>query len=271
MSEQPVVTRTEIAASLKKAGIHAGDLVALQSSLKSLGRVQGGALQVIGAFQDVLKEDGTLLMPTHTYSLPMWNKPPYDKKNSPSVVGKITDEFRLLPDVLRSDHPTHSVAAWGRLAGLLTGSTLDHPAVGPGSPWHRLLQAGGRIVMLGARQDANTTLHLCEALAGVPYLDVTFTPGQDFETAHYFDGRGGVRQFTLRQVPGCSRGFNKAEPFLREKGVIRDVLIVNAPTQILAAADLVEAMREKLQSDPGFLLCDNPDCGICPRRRRAIA
>ncbi len=261
------VTRGMIADALVKIGIGAGDVLAVHSSLKSLGYVEDGAEAVIKAFQDVLTPTGTLMMPTHTYSLPMWEKPPYDKSKSPSLVGKITDTFWRMPDVLRSEHPTHSVAAWGRLAEEFTRDTLKYPPVGIGSPWHRFYKASGKILMLGTTQEANTTLHLCEVLAKVPYLNIAFTPGQDYEVTHLINEQGEAEQFIVKPVPGCSRGFTRSEPYLRAAGVLKDVQVLNAKSQLLSAPALVEKMVHKLKTEPYFLLCDNPKCGICPRRR----
>ncbi|MCX7001376.1 MAG: AAC(3) family N-acetyltransferase [Candidatus Sumerlaeota bacterium] len=270
MMGERAVTREMIADALREAGIRAGESLAVHSSLKSLGFVEGGAEAAICALQDVLTPEGTLMMPTHTYSLPMWGKEPYNKTKSPSLVGKITDVFWRMPDVLRSDHPSHSVAAWGKRAEEFTKDTLPYPPIGLNSAWHRFYSAGGRILMLGTNQGTNTSLHLCEVLADVPYLNVVFTPGRDYEVAHRINERGEVKEFILRQVPGCSRGFRKCEPYLRESNVLKDVIVVNAQSQLLDISSLVEVMVRKLKEDPGFILCEIPDCGICQRRRRII-
>jgi len=269
MGERPV-TREMIADALREVGIRAGDSLAVHSSLKSLGFVEGGAEAAICALQEVLTPEGTLMMPTHTYSLPMWGKEPYNKTKSPSLVGKITDVFWRMPDVLRSDHPSHSVAAWGKRAEVFTKDTLLYPPIGLNSAWYRFYNAGGRILMLGTNQGTNTTLHLCEVLADVPYLNVAFTQGRDYEVAHRINERGEVEEFIIRQVPGCSRGFIRCEPYLREKGVLRDVLVLNSKSQLLGVPQLVDVMVEKLKVEPYFILCDIPDCGICTKRKSEI-
>ena len=268
-NDAPVVTRSMIAQALQYIGLKPGDSLGVHSSLSSFGFVQRGAKTVIAALQDVLTPSGTLMMPTHTYSFPIWEKPPYDKGISASLVGKITDVFWRMPDVRRSAHPTHSVAAWGRLAEHLTSDTLSSPPVGIGSAWHRLLEANGRILMLGAGMDACTLLHLCEVLAEAPYLDIAFTPGLNYEVAHRMNDRGEVEEYILRQIPGCSRGFPKSERYLKDKGVLRDVRIVTSRSLFFDVRPLLEAMVEKLREDPYFLLCENSDCSICFRRRRA--
>jgi len=270
MMKERAVTREMIADALRETGIRAGDCLAVHSSLKSIGLVAGGAETVIGALKDVLTPEGTLMMPTHTYSFPMWGKEPYNKTKSPSLVGKITDVFWRMPDVLRSEHPTHSVAAWGKRAEEFTNDTLLYPPIGLNSPWYRFYKAGGRILMLGTNQGTNTTLHLCEVLADVPYLKVAFTPGRDYEIAHRINERGKVEEFIVHQVPGCSRGFRKCEPYLRKTGILNDVMVMNAQSQLLDAQPLIDAMVTKLKEFPTFILCDIPDCSICHRRKQAI-
>lgn len=268
--KEDVVSREMISEALSGAGIGQGESVGLHSSLKSLGFVEGGPETVIRAFQDVLTSTGTFIMPTHSYSLPMWQKPPYRRDESPSVVGKITEVFRNMPGVIRSEHPTHSVAAWGELAEHFTEDGLKLNPVGENGPWHRLAKVDGTILMLGCDLRSCTILHLCETMASVPYLDVAFTKGQDYETAHRINEREEVEEFILKPVPGCSKGFNNAEDYLRKKGVLKDVKILNAESMILPAKDILEVMTDKLKTDPAFLLCEDPKCGICPRRRNRI-
>jgi len=269
-NDSPGVTRSMIVEALRGIGVNQGDILAVHSSLSSFGFVEGGAKTIISALKDALTPSGTLMMPTHTYSFPMWEKPPYDKSLSCSLVGKVTDVFWRMPRVLRSAHPTHSVAAWGRLAEHLTSDTLNSPPVGIGSPWHRLLEANGRILMLGAGMNACTLLHLCEVLAEVPYLEIAFTPGMNHEMAHKINDRGEVEEYILYQVPGCSRGFPKSDPYLKDKGVLKDVRVVTSQSLFFDVQPLARVMVEKLKEDPGFLLCENLDCSICSRRRKAL-
>jgi aminoglycoside 3-N-acetyltransferase len=261
-----IVTRKMLTEAFRKIGIKKGDNLAIHSSLKSIGFIEGGAETVIKAIEEVITESGTLIMPTHTYSLPMWDKAPYEKTKTPSIVGKITDIFWRMPGVLRSDHPTHSISALGKKAEEFTRDTLKNSSVGPGSPWYRFYNTGGKILMIGTDLKACTVLHTCEVLAEVPYLNIAFTPNQDYETAHFLNKKGETEKYILKPVPGCSNGFSKAEDFLREKGILKDVKVLNAKSQIFSVTEMVNAIIENLKNEPYFLLCENPDCGICPRR-----
>ena len=124
--------------------------------------------------------------------------------------------------------------------------------------------------MLGTGMDACTLLHLCEVLADVPYLEIAFTLGLNYEVANRMNDKGEVEEYILSQVPGCSRGFPKSEPYLKGKGVLRDVRIVTSQSLFFDVQPLALAMVEKLKEDPYFLLCENSDCSICFRRRKAL-
>lgn len=174
-------TRTSLAADLHALGLQAGMLVIVHSSMKSLGWVNGGPVAVIQALQDLLTPEGTLVMPAHSADLSdpaKWENPPvpeswwatvratmpaYDARFTPTRgIGQIPELFRTWPDVLRSDHPAHSFAAWGRLAGEVT---RDHPlsfGLGPGSPLDKLYKHGGFVLLLGAGYESNTSFHLAE-------------------------------------------------------------------------------------------------------------
>jgi len=78
-----------------------------------MGHVPGGPETVIRGLLGALGEGGTLLMPALSYNLVRLAAPDvyplFDYKNTPSIVGKITEYFRTRPGTLRSLHPTHNV------------------------------------------------------------------------------------------------------------------------------------------------------------------
>lgn len=100
MSNRPdqVLTRQQLADAFAGLGIQQGDAVILHSSFKSLGTVDGGPNTVIDALLDAVGSQGHLLVPTFTYSLPMWHIEPFDPKTSKARVGVIPEVFRQRPD-----------------------------------------------------------------------------------------------------------------------------------------------------------------------------
>ena len=261
------MNRDQLAAEFTRAGIRPGEYLILHSSLKSLGEVEGGAETVVAALLDVLGPAGHLLVPTFTYSLTMWSREPFDWRASKSRVGAVTEAVRLHPRAVRSFHPTHSVAVIGPDAEAIVRNHLHVTPIGEGSPFARMCERGARILMLGTHQDTNSTLHFCEVAARVPYIHVTFSEGQDFEVAWFLNEIGQIEYTQIFEIPGCSRGFRVVEEPLRQRGVLRDVNVGPAASQLLECKALVETMRELLAECPGMLLCETDSCGICPKRR----
>ena len=90
--------------------------------------------------------------------------------------GRIPERVRTWPGAARSAHPDASVVALGARADELTDAHPTADAYGPGSPFARLVAAGGQVLMLGAPLETLTLLHHAETIARVPdKRRVTFT------------------------------------------------------------------------------------------------
>jgi len=82
--------------------------------------------------------------------------------------GIIAEFFRTMPSTRRSGNPGASAAAIGKLADWITA---DHPqdyGYGEGSPLAKLVEANGRILMVGAPRDTMTLIHHADHLADLP-------------------------------------------------------------------------------------------------------
>ena len=82
--------------------------------------------------------------------------------------GRVAEVLRTWPGALHSGHPEAGVAAVGPLAGEITASHPYDDAYGAGTPYARLVEAGGQVAMLGAPLDTVTLVHHAEAVARVP-------------------------------------------------------------------------------------------------------
>lgn len=166
-----MINQKDISKALRELGVKQGDICLFHSSFKSLGPVDGGAGAVIKGFEEVLGESGTLVAPT-LCSKDFFNSYKDWHPDKPSDVGYLTEYFRTLPGVLRSNQATHSVAARGRLAHELT---FEHASRGPhlcpfgeyafadSSPWMKMHQLHAKIVFIGVSMKYNTMKHLNEA------------------------------------------------------------------------------------------------------------
>ncbi|WP_417897112.1 AAC(3) family N-acetyltransferase [Bacillus haimaensis] len=176
-----LVTKSSLIDDLRKLGIKEGQTLLVHSSLSKIGWVCGAQVAVIQALQEVLTDKGTLVMPTHTgdNSDPSeWQHPPvpsewwetikvetpaFDPDITPTYkMGVVPESFRSFPNVVRSNHPTLSFAAWGQHKHFVTdGHGLDE-GLGEHSPLARIYDLKGSVLLLGVDYENNTSMHLAE-------------------------------------------------------------------------------------------------------------
>ena len=169
-AENPPISKGLLVRDLRALGIAEGDVIFVHSSLSNLGFIEGGPDTVVDALMEAVGVSGTLALPTFSMKAGMKETLEagdlvFDPLNTPSTVGAITNAFRVRPGVFRSLHPTHSVAAWGRLARTMTESHLEQGTnFGAGSPFTKLLDFNGKIVGLGINYAYVTFYHTYEDL-----------------------------------------------------------------------------------------------------------
>lgn len=182
MTHGALLTRSTMATQLRSLGVRAGDTLMFHTRMRSLGHVVGGADAVILALQDTVGPQGTLMVVTswadNTYELDAWDPatrqayldemPAFDPlvSSSDPDVGRLPERLRTWPGALRSAHPESSMAALGARAAWLVhphDGTVD--GFGAGTPLARLVECGGRVLMLGAPLSTITLLHHAETVA----------------------------------------------------------------------------------------------------------
>ncbi|MFF4701604.1 aminoglycoside N(3)-acetyltransferase [Streptomyces sp. NPDC001297] len=187
----PLVTRGTLVEDLRRLGVRTGETLLAHTSLRSLGRVNGGAVTVVESLLETLGPDGTLVVPTQTGDLSdpaLWRDPPvpepwwaeiratmpaYDPRITPTRgVGVIPETVRNWPGALRSAHPQTSFAAVGpRAAGIVDGHARDC-RLGERSPLARLEELDARVLMLGTGYATCTGFHLAEYRIPAPRVPV---------------------------------------------------------------------------------------------------
>ena len=179
-----LITETQLVKDLQGLGLKPGDTVMLHASVKAVGWIVGGPDVIIQAILDVIGPQGTLMMyagweeaPYLTIALEegqgeayLAECPAFDPERSRAnrKWSILTEYLRTWPGARRSNHPEASVVAVGAKAAWLT---KDHPLYypyGPGSPFAKLCEAGGKVLLLGSPLNAVTVLHYAETIAEIP-------------------------------------------------------------------------------------------------------
>lgn len=246
---------------LNALGVKRGGILLVHSSLAQFGFVPGGAAVVIRVLQTVVGPEGTLIMPTHTWEWMNKGCRVFNAADTQSCVGRLSDVFRQMHGVLRSLHPTHSVAAKGPLAAdIIADHEYSSTPCGNGTPYAKVLDLGGQILLLGCSTEANTCFHTLEARCGFPYLL------REEETRFEIIDAGGRSQFisvplhrdaSVRGEP-IARRFDEMEDILVEMGVAKRGLIGQAHAVLIEGSGLLEHFKPLLDADPFYLLADRP-------------
>ena len=248
-----MVSKDEIVYSLKLMDIKKGDILLVHSSLSSIGYVDGGADSVIDALLEAVGEEGTVVMSTLTG----WFEP-FDCSTTPSAVGKISEKFRRRENAKRSLHPVHSVTAVGKQAEYITsGHENCETGCGKGTPYLKILELGGKVVLLGVDMDRNTVMHSLEEEVNSVYLRTL-----DIPAPTYMEGYRD-KKFTLRKFPPGHRDFIGITPLLRERDALIEGKIGDAVVKVIEFKKLFEIGLAALEKDPMLFMCHNENCNSC--------
>ncbi|RYE72326.1 MAG: aminoglycoside 3-N-acetyltransferase [Hyphomicrobiales bacterium] len=169
---------------MSRLGLAPGDAVMVHAAVSKVGRLLDGPDTIIAALCDAVGPQGTVLayadwearyedLVDDEGRVPLqWREhvPPFDPQRSRAIRdnGVLPEFLRTTPGARRSGNPGASMVALGAKADWFTD---DHPldyGYGEGSPLAKLVEAGGKVLMLGAPLDTMTLLHHAEHLADIP-------------------------------------------------------------------------------------------------------
>lgn len=250
-------TKLDILRDIESMGINPKGTLLIHSSMKSIGDVDGKADTVIDAFIEYMK-DGLLLFPTHSWDDDNLLNDIYDPLTEPSCVGILTNLFRKREGVIRSLHPTHSVAAIGRDASdYIKGEEKSSTPCPREGCWGRLYDRQAQILFLGCTLKSNTYIHGVEEWNNIPdrisskpkQIKVINPDGDNYYLDYYrhHSSNGDV-----------SKNYDKLlEPFL-EKGIASKGSIGDARSYLCDAVGMADLTTEFLKKNSNLFADDKP-------------
>ncbi len=234
-------------------------MLLVHTSYRAVRPVEGGPAGLVTALRSAVGDAGTLVMPS-------WgddDDTAFDPATTPvsPTLGVTASVFARTPKVERSAHP-FAFAAVGPHAAAITADALPLPPHCLESPVGRVWELDGKVLLLGVGHDSNTTIHLAELMARVPY-------GIPKHCTMMRDGL--ATRVDYVENDHCCQRFELASDWLRSRGLQREGQVGNAHARLIRSRDVVAVVRERLEREPLiFLHAPEDDCAECDEARRSV-
>lgn len=164
----PKITKKEFIDLLQQQlKIQPGDTVFIHSSMRKL-YLDFPKSEILNILQEIVGIDGTLIFPcwhfnTRAEEYIQEHDIVFSIKESPSAMGKISDQLRYHPTAFRSLHPTNSVIAIGKNAQFLVeGHEQDVYPCGLQSPFYKMMSLNAKVIGIGVSVENLTFVHVIE-------------------------------------------------------------------------------------------------------------
>ena len=239
-------TKEEIFAQLKAMQAPRDKMVLMHSSLRAVGKVEGGAQGLLDILIEYFTSEGGLLcVPVHTWHN-LDKEITLDLTSSDNCLGYFATVAAEDPRGYRTDNPTHSMVIFGDRAKAETVASAEafvETPTAPESSYGKLYTEDGYVLLVGVAHNRNTYLHAVDEMLGTPnrmdekVLDVA---------VRYADGAIVMRPLRLYETDyseDISERFVKFDIPFRYHRCGNDGFLGNAPTQILSARKMKEVME----------------------------
>lgn len=256
-SESGAFSRADLTDQLRLLGVRPGGVIAVHLSYRAVRPVEGGPQGLIEALRSSVGDEGTVVMPSWAGD----DDDAFDPRATPAAadLGVTADTFWRMPQARRSAHP-FAFAAIGAHAEIVTADPLPIPPHALASPVGRVYELDGQILLLGVGHDANTTIHLAEVLADVPYAVRRHCT--------VADGGRAVRVSYVENDHCCER-FALVDGWLRRLSLQSEGRVGSAHARLMRSRDVVAVVREQLAGDP-LIFLHRDGCRDCAEARRSI-
>ena len=249
-------SKSDLVKALKKIGLKEGNLVFIHSSMFHLGRLENGNSSenisriVFDSFFEVLGTNGTLLVPTYTYSF--CNNESFDVKNTPSSIGTFTEFFRNQKDAIRSTDPIFSVSGIGPKSKTIL-SNLPKSCFGEDSVYDRITKLNGKLCVIGLGLSWATYRHYVEQKMNIPARFLKYFSGKILEDGNE---RTETWEYFVRHLnENCSPDPEVIEKNLKKANVsslCKRAKVGRGEILSINCADYSELMERELKKDPWF-------------------
>lgn len=245
----------DIVKGLKEGGIKENNIVLVHADVSKFGKIgdiknKSEFLRLItDSLKEVVGENGTIIMPTFSYSF--CKNEEYNPDATSSTVGVLSEHFRKGKDVVRTLHPIFSVAVWGREKEIFS-ENLGKDSFGKDSVFGKLHHKNGKIIFFGAPFQSCTFIHYIEQLFNVPYrYHKIFTGKIRIKNELYEDSCS----YFVRSLDGNAElDLLRFQDYLIQNGLMKKVELGDGEILIISADTLFNEGVKMLKEDINFFL-----------------
>jgi len=235
---------------LHNIGIDPNGTLKVHISYKAIGEADGRGDTVLDALMEYM-QNGLLVLPSHTWNNVRSPNPVMDVLYTPTCVGILTELFRKRAGVVRSLHPTHSVAAYGKDAEeFVAGEEHIHTPCGHGGAYYKLWERDAQILHIGVNFERCTFIH------GMEEWDGAVGTIKDEPEDYYVITTQGQRLYQP-QRRHCARlgsgTFCKLEAQATHDGILTFGNFGDATTRLVHAKPLRTLVANLLKNNPRYL------------------
>ena len=247
---------------LKNAGIQSGDTVYCHSNLGFFGRPDKNIKSInlakifFDALDEVLGNNGTIILPSYTYSFgsnsinrQKNNSCIFDVKNTASKMGILSEYARMLPDTIRTIDPFFSSIVYGNLKKYFTAE-IPNNSFDSDSLFGRLFKINGKILNLNS--PGGTFIHFLER-----ELSVKYRYDKIFEGEIILDNKKKMINWTIF-ARDLSIKLNNFNPFhitkyIKQNKIAKYVEMGRGEILTITTHDLYNAVKKKLLNNEWYL------------------
>ena len=259
MSDARPVPVDDVVEQLRALGVRPGGVLQVHTSFRAVRPIEGGPSGLIDALVRAVGASGTVVMP----SWPEDADVPFDPHRTPAAsdLGVVAQAFWQCPGARRTEH-VQAFAAMGEQAERVLSDPLPLPPHIEASPVGRVHELDGQILLLGVGHDANTTIHLAECIARVPY-------GRAKTCRAVVDGRPTLVEY--RENDHCCQRFELVGDWLRDAGLEAEGPVGHGTARLADARAIVEQVVSRLRAEPLlFLHGGDAGCEECDDAHASI-
>ncbi len=239
-------TKEEIKEQLAGMKLPCDKVVLVHSSLRLVGKVEGGAQGLLDAMIEYFTSNGGLLcIPTHTW-MNFKKEITLDITDPDTSLGAFSTVAILDKRGIRSKNPSHSMVVFGdraRAEEFIKDELFIDSGTHPNSCYGKIYRDGGFILLVGVAHNRNTYLHCVEEIIGMENRLAKEAENVTVKTENGEIIKGKIRPHRTDFTSDVSLRFVKYETAFRYHGAIVDGFVGNAPTQACDAIIMKDVME----------------------------